>query len=143
MDTHDRSSDWGASREAPWVLILKQDEKVVQEIVLAVASMSGMMLRTCATAAEALDILNEHAMPAVAVCDPHASGTGGIEVARRIRSLPYGTQTQIIFVAATISGPTAEAIEGLDPFAIIDLHEEPEMLPVIIEEALENWAIIC
>ena len=142
MDSHSRSSDWGAAREAPWVLILKQEERIVQEIVLAVASMSGMMLRTCTTAPEALEMLDEHTVPAVAVCDPNASGTGGIEVARRIRLLPYGAQTQIIFVAATITGPVADAIEALSPFAVIDLREEPEMLPVIIEGALENWAIM-
>ena len=142
LEEFDRVSDCGSQRDPPWVLILKQDERVVQEIVLVVASMSGMMMRTCATAGEALEQLDRHDVPAVAVCDPTASGTGGIEVARRIRSKPYGDQTQIIFVAATITGPVAEPLEDLNPFAVIDLREDPEQLPLIIQDALENWAII-
>ncbi len=143
LDSFDRNSGWEQRRrDPPWVLILKQDERVVQEIVMVVASMSGMMLRTCTTAIEALGMLDEHTVPAVAVCDPNASGTGGIEVARRIRGMPYGDQTQIIFVAATITGPVADAIEALEPFAVIDLREEPEQLPLIIQDALENWAVL-
>lgn len=128
-------------REPPWILILDEDEEVVMTAVMLVASISGMTINPCVSVDQAQRFLEEHGAPVVAIVDLLHTGGGGIQLSTQIRALPYGNETQLLLTTPLHVQSFEGMIQRYKPFATIRKPINRRYFQLLVQEALEAWAM--
>lgn len=94
------------------ILAVDDDADVLQLVSYRLAA-AGHRVLTAEHADGALAIIAERGLPDVAVLDVSMPGTDGLELAARIRALPGGADTQVIFLSARVQPEDIAAGRGL------------------------------
>lgn len=83
------------------VLAVDDDEDILRLVGYRLSA-AGHRVLTATDPGEALRIIDERGLPDVAVLDVSMPEMSGLELAQRIRTLPGGTGTAVVFLSARV-----------------------------------------
>lgn len=123
---------------------MDDDENVLRLVSYRLAA-AGHRVLTAADAAAALRIIAERGLPDVAVLDVSMPDMTGLELAERMRGLPGGADTPVIFLSARVQPEDIAAGQQLGgwyltkPFVATALISAVERATAPREVAAPGW----